>query len=303
MVRTRATRQDGQPPVPPARATRGRGHGRGRNSGRGVARTTTRATPANPPVALAQKLVLEVDEPVGLAQAPAVPIVIPGFQEVLAEILIVCTSLDQAVSVWTVPTISQAGGGTQTPAAHTPEQVIQGLQTPWVLPAQPVAVSQAQVGPVMSKDEQKRLERFGRLQPLSFSGAESDDAQDFLDRYQRTLHTAYERSRLVGATPLSCNEFSVLFLEKFMPPTRRKELHRQFEQLCQDGLSVTQYEMRFSELARHTVWLVPTKRDRIKRFIDGITYQLYFAMTQESVSGARFDVVVDIAPRLEMVRS
>ncbi|XP_070031783.1 uncharacterized protein [Nicotiana tomentosiformis] len=47
MVRTRATGQDEHPPVPPARATRGRGHSRGN----GAARTSARATPANPPVA------------------------------------------------------------------------------------------------------------------------------------------------------------------------------------------------------------------------------------------------------------
>ncbi|XP_070035398.1 uncharacterized protein [Nicotiana tomentosiformis] len=166
-----------------------------------------------------------------------------------------------------------------------------------------------------------RLERFGRLQPPSFNGV-------FLVRCQQILRTAgiletngvlfstfqftraafrwwetYEKSRLVSATPLSWHEFSVIFLEKFVPSTRRDKLHMQYEQLRQDGLSVTQYEMRFSELARHVVLLVPTEMERIKRFIDGLTYQLRFAMTQESVSGARFDEVVDIARLLEMVRN
>ncbi|XP_070049623.1 uncharacterized protein [Nicotiana tomentosiformis] len=68
-------------------------------------------------------------------------------------------------------------------------------------------------------------------------------------------------------------------------------------------MSVTQYEMRFSELARYTVWLVPTDRERIRRFIDGLTYQLRFLMTRERVFGATFDEVVDIARQIEMVRS
>ncbi|XP_070051598.1 uncharacterized protein [Nicotiana tomentosiformis] len=68
-------------------------------------------------------------------------------------------------------------------------------------------------------------------------------------------------------------------------------------------MSVTQYEMRFSELARHAVWLVPTKRESIRRFIDSLYYYYRFVMTQESVLGATFDEVVDIARRLEMVRS
>ncbi|XP_070056589.1 uncharacterized protein [Nicotiana tomentosiformis] len=156
----------------------------------------------------------------------------------------------------------------------------------------------------MSEDEQKGLERFRRRHPPSFSEDELDDAQDFLDRCQRVLRTtgiietngvsfttfqftgaafrwweAYERRRLVGATPLSWHAFSILFLEKFVPPTRREELRRQFEQLRQDVLSATQYEMIFSVLAHHTILLVPTKMERIMRFIDGLTYHLRFAMT------------------------
>ncbi|XP_070005132.1 uncharacterized protein [Nicotiana sylvestris] len=49
MVRTRATSQDGRPPVPPAVATRGRGRSRGRGRGKAA-----RAVPANPPAAPVQ---------------------------------------------------------------------------------------------------------------------------------------------------------------------------------------------------------------------------------------------------------
>ncbi|XP_070040015.1 uncharacterized protein [Nicotiana tomentosiformis] len=66
---------------------------------------------------------------------------------------------------------------------------------------------------------------------------------------------------------------------------------------------VMQYEMRFSELARHVVWLVPTDRERIRRFIDGLTFQLQILMTRERVSSATFDEVVDIAQEIESVRN
>ncbi|XP_070057709.1 uncharacterized protein [Nicotiana tomentosiformis] len=61
--------------------------------------------------------------------------------------------------------------------------------------------------------------------------------------------------------------------------------------------------MRFSELARHAIWLVPTDKERIMRFIDGLTYPLQLLMTRERVSGATFDEVVDIARQIDMVRS
>nr|XP_009612661.1 uncharacterized protein LOC104105932 [Nicotiana tomentosiformis]XP_033514508.1 uncharacterized protein LOC104105932 [Nicotiana tomentosiformis] len=125
MVRTRATRQDGQTPSRPAWATRGRGCDRGRGRGRGAARTTVRATPADSPVAPAQEQVPDVVDLVGPSQAPVVPIMIPGFQEALAQIFTVCTSLAQAVSVPAASATSQARGGTQNPSACTPEQVMQ----------------------------------------------------------------------------------------------------------------------------------------------------------------------------------
>ncbi|XP_070039460.1 uncharacterized protein [Nicotiana tomentosiformis] len=61
--------------------------------------------------------------------------------------------------------------------------------------------------------------------------------------------------------------------------------------------------MRFHEFAHHANWLVPSNRERIRRFIDGLTYQLRLFMTRETVSGATFDEVVDIARQIEMVRS
>lgn len=131
-----------------------------------------------------------MDELVGPAQAPPVPIVIPGLHVALAQILTAYTSLAQAVSVPATTSTSQAGGGAQTPAAHTPEQVVQGFQTPGAPPAQPIAVAQDYMVPVIPDDDQRRLERFGRLQPPSFSGAEGEDAQGCLDRCQRILCTA-----------------------------------------------------------------------------------------------------------------
>ncbi|XP_070031644.1 uncharacterized protein [Nicotiana tomentosiformis] len=295
---------EGQPPVPPARDARGRGRGRG------TARIVVGTVPTDPPVVPDQDQVPVVDAP---AQAPPVPIMIPGLHEAFAQILTACTGLAQAVSISMAATTSQATGGTQTLVTRTPEQVIQGLQTLELPPAQLVIVAQDYVVPAMPEDDQRRLERFGRLQPPYFSGTYIEDAQDFLDRCQRILRTAgiletcgvlfttfqfsgaalrrwetYNRCRPVGATPLTWQQFSVVFLEKFVPRSYREELHRQFERLHQGDMSVTQYEIRFSELARHAIWLVPTDRERIMR---------------ERVSGATFDEVVDIARQIKMVSS
>nr|XP_016467119.1 PREDICTED: uncharacterized protein LOC107789761 [Nicotiana tabacum]XP_016467120.1 PREDICTED: uncharacterized protein LOC107789761 [Nicotiana tabacum] len=156
MVRTHTTDQDGQPPVGAAR-------GRGRSGGHGRGRGAARAAPTDPPAAPVQDQVPSIDAPIGPAQAPAVPTVIPGLQETLAQILTMCTGLAQVVVVSTTIATSPVRGGTQIPAARTPEQVVQGLQTPGAPPTQLVAPAQEYVVPVMPDDEQHRLKRFGRL--------------------------------------------------------------------------------------------------------------------------------------------
>ncbi|XP_070019332.1 uncharacterized protein [Nicotiana sylvestris] len=87
-----------------------------------------------------------------------------------------------------------------------------------------------------------------------------------------------------------------------MPQYRREELRRQFEWLRQEDITVSQYELRFSELALHAIWMVLIDRERIGRFVDGLTYQLCILMTRERVSGSTFEKVVDIAREIESVR-
>nr|XP_009796836.1 PREDICTED: uncharacterized protein LOC104243326 [Nicotiana sylvestris] len=62
---------------------------------------------------------------------------------------------------------------------------------------------------------------------------------------------------------------------------------------------MTQFEMRFANLAHHVEWLVPTKGERIRRFIDDLNYSLCYRLAQEAKTDARFDQVVEIARPLE----
>lgn len=68
-----------------------------------------------------------------------------------------------------------------------------------------------------------------------------------------------------------------------------------------DYITMTQYEMRFSELSHHAIWFVPIDRVRIRRFVDGLTYQLQIHRTRERVSGASFEEVVVIARDIESI--
>ncbi|XP_070026338.1 uncharacterized protein [Nicotiana sylvestris] len=181
--------------------------------------------------------------------------------------------------------------------------------------------------PVMPDDEQHRLERFSRLAPPTFSGAQGEDAQGFLDKCRRMLRTAgileasgvsfttfqfsgatftwwevYERRRPVGSAPLSWQEFSTLFLEKWVPQSQREEMRRQFEYLHQGDMTVSQYEVRFLELARYAPWMVPTDRERIRRVLDGINYPIRILMARERILSHTFEDAVDVARDIETDR-
>nr|XP_009773100.1 PREDICTED: nischarin-like [Nicotiana sylvestris] len=69
----------------------------------------------------------------------------------------------QADSATIAAATSKAGGGNQTPTARTTKQVVQGLQMSGAPLAQPVVPVQEFVVPTMLDDEQRHLERFGRL--------------------------------------------------------------------------------------------------------------------------------------------
>nr|XP_033508298.1 uncharacterized protein LOC117273283 [Nicotiana tomentosiformis] len=59
--------------------------------------------------------------------------------------------------------------------------------------------------------------------------------------------------------------------------------------------------MRFTELSRHATLLVSTNRERVHRFIEGLTYILKFGMTRYLETKTAFHQVLEIARRLEHV--
>ncbi|XP_070056603.1 uncharacterized protein [Nicotiana tomentosiformis] len=66
-------------------------------------------------------------------------------------------------------------------------------------------------------------------------------------------------------------------------------------------MTVTQYETRFVDLARYVIILIPTEREKVRRFIDGLTYTIRLQMANETESDISFQTAVDIARRIEMV--
>ncbi|XP_070045461.1 uncharacterized protein [Nicotiana tomentosiformis] len=78
---------------------------------------------------------------------------------------------------------------------------------------------------------------------------------------------AYLLSRPACSRPLSWDQFTHLFLEKYIPPFGREELRGQFERLCQGHMSVTDFEARFTNLSHHAAIILPIDTERVRRFI------------------------------------
>ncbi|XP_070040230.1 uncharacterized protein [Nicotiana tomentosiformis] len=92
-----------------------------------------------------------------------------------------------------------------------------------------------------------------------------------------------------------------MFLKEFVPQTLRDVWCAAFEWLRQGTMTVSEYAIRFSELARHAPILVPTIRKRVSRFIEGLDYDIKICVARELQTDASFQQVVEIARKIEGV--
>ncbi|XP_070050309.1 uncharacterized protein [Nicotiana tomentosiformis] len=68
-------------------------------------------------------------------------------------------------------------------------------------------------------------------------------------------------------------------------------------------MTVTQYEIRFVDLSCHALPLLPTERERVRRFIDGLAQPIRLQMAKETGSEISFQAAANVARRGEMVLS
>ncbi|XP_070057350.1 uncharacterized protein [Nicotiana tomentosiformis] len=193
------------------------------------------------------------------------------------------------------------------------------------MPTRPIIPVQPEVRPGASEEEQLRLERFKKYHPPTFSGLASKDAHNFLEKCHRILRTmciversgvdfstfqlsgevyllwrAYKEGSPADAASLSWTQFSEIFLREFVPQSLRDAWHTQFEQLRQGTMSVSEYLVRFSDLSRHAPSLVSTVRERVHKFIEGLSYDIRFLLVSQFSWHFRHYVVlrISIGPRV-----
>ncbi|XP_070045203.1 uncharacterized protein [Nicotiana tomentosiformis] len=90
-----------------------------------------------------------------------------------------------------------------------------------------------------------------------------------------------------------------MFLREYVPHSYIDAWTAAFEKLRHCSMTVSEYAVWFSDLARHALALVVTVRERFRRFIDGLNPSIRFSMTQEFEMDITYQQVVGIARRLK----
>jgi len=172
------------------------------------------------------------------------------------------------------------------------------------------------------------LERFKKYHPPTFSGLASKAVHCFLEECHRILRTmgivemtgdafttfqfkgvAYQRWRAYDlgspaeSASLTWVQFVEIFMREFVPQSLRDAWHAEFEQLRQGSMTVLEYAVRFSDLARHAAALVATVREQVRRFIEGLHPSIRYSMARELEMDITYQHVVSIARRLEGMRT
>ncbi|WRX11172.1 Retrotransposon gag domain - like 10 [Theobroma cacao] len=90
----------------------------------------------------------------------------------------------------------------------------------------------------------------------------------------RTWQQAYReliRGRQMNVAPLAWSEFSAAFLDQFLPLSVRNARAREFETLVQTlSMTVSEYDIKFTQLARYAPYLVSTEEMKIQNVHGGI---------------------------------
>ncbi|XP_070055112.1 uncharacterized protein [Nicotiana tomentosiformis] len=190
-----------------------------------------------------------------------------------------------------------------------PLQVLEGFIATPVL--QNALVRLASDRPAMSSETLLRLDKFTKFFPVHFSGTPTEDPQDYLDRCYEVLQNMgiVESSgvnfivfQMTGSAKRWWRDY-IFTRPADSPAFPASSSHRQFEHLQQVSMTVTQYETRFVDLACHVIVLLPTEKERVGRFIDGLTYTIRLQMAKEIGSDISFQTPVNIARQIKLVHA
>ncbi|EOY25755.1 Uncharacterized protein TCM_027124 [Theobroma cacao] len=110
-----------------------------------------------------------------------------------------------------------------------------------------------------------------------------------------------KRCKPPSSAPFTWEEFTQAFMDRFLPESVRDAKTQEFETLMQAlGMTVSDYDIQFTQLSRYALYLVQTEKERIKRFIKGLHEPIYKILVSQRFQS--YPEVVDAARKLEARR-
>lgn len=93
------------------------------------------------------------------------------------------------------------------------------------------------------------------------------------------------------SSPLTCTQFHVVFLEKYVPRTLRDRKKDDFIALEQGCIVMAACEAKFNASSRYATQLVSTEEEMILLFIRGLNSKLQVLFVHMTVEGRSFNKV------------
>ncbi|KAF3651429.1 hypothetical protein FXO37_18005 [Capsicum annuum] len=134
----------------------------------------------------------------------------------------------------------------------------------------------------MANSTAARIRDFTRINTPSFHGSKFDeDSQEFIDQsvelstyqLQDVAHTRYKQwksGRIDGIGPIGWKEFDTAFLDRFFPQELREAKVLEFINLRQGNMTVREYSLRFTQLARYAPHVIADNRAKMSKFVSGV---------------------------------
>ena len=83
----------------------------------------------------------------------------------------------------------------------------------------------------------------------------------------------------IAEDEISWSKFKGLFEEQFMPTAGKTRLYREFLDLKQGSMTVSEYETKFNELSRYGLGLIDTSLKKNEMFVQGMRPEFHEKMT------------------------
>jgi hypothetical protein len=91
--------------------------------------------------------------------------------------------------------------------------------------------------------------------------------------------------------------FKARFMEKFCPKDMVRRLEKEFLEIKQNDMSVSEYETLFNEKAQFASKYIPTEEEKVERFVEGLRYEIKDFVNVRPISN--FNDAVEFARKRE----